>query len=621
MRRRAEFRGVLLLVLTVSLADTAHSARQGRASFEASRTDISAWTVERLARAGLDDLAIQSPLAAALRLRLSSAEADAERDLVIAELALLAARTEPELRLSVRAALYLAAADLSLSAAARDAAPFVGGRPSANDLPLALALYNRAVLGALGLVQRTEDRPQLAIASGATFSYSLEFAWESGFSWPLARYEYLDADSLGGRNLPGTAPRFGIGAPVVAAQRELPTTEIAPQGGLFPSYEWFYPLTVVIDFSEGAEGERVAIFRVLDTLRKNDARLAGHRVPLATAYGAQLRFLRASLDAGSGRGGLVRPGRYTDEIGLFLPEPFDPLKIPVILVHGLQANASTWFGLLSVLRNDDELRSRYQFWLFDYPSGLPFTVAGGMLRDSVDEALAWLDPVGSNPHLQDLVLVGHSMGGLMVRLLVTPTESALWDALFTVPPEEMELTSSHEQLLRSLYRLEPLPSAGRAILLATPHRGSRMAGSFFGTLGSWVARLPRNLREISEDVIDSSEAFLTPEASRRLRLPDSIEALSPSDPVLRALAELPVDESIPFHTLLGDRGTGLGANGTDGVVEYSSSHLEGAQSEKTVPFGHNVHHHPVAIGEVRRILLLHWREGQVGEPAAALNRE
>ena len=136
-----------------------------------------------------------------------------------------------------------------------------------------------------------------------------------------------------------------------------------------------------------------------------------------------------------------------------------------------------------------------------------------------------------------------------------------------------------------------------------------MAGSFFGNVGSWIARLPRNLREISREVIEESAEFLTPEASRRQRLPDSIEALSPTDPVLRALADLPGDVAIPFHSILGDRGSGLGPQSSDGVVEYASSHLEGAASEKMVPFGHNVHHHPVAIGEVRRILLLHWRQG------------
>ena len=42
----------------------------------------------------------------------------------------------------------------------------------------------------------------------------------------------------------------------------------------------------------------------------------------------------------------------------------------------------------------------------------------------------------------------------------------------------------------------------------------------------------------------------------------------------------------------------------DGIVPYGSAHIEGAQSELIIKWGHNVPSSPACAAEVRRILLL-----------------
>ena len=83
----------------------------------------------------------------------------------------------------------------------------------------------------------------------------------------------------------------------------------------------------------------------------------------------------------------------------------------------------------------------------------------------------------------------------------------------------------------------------------------------------------------------------------------SDKGLSPTNPLYKALDRIPI--AIPHHTIIGDRGKGDTPNSSDGVVPYSSSHLAGAESEVIVPDGHGGFKHPLAIQELRRILLLH----------------
>ena len=87
------------------------------------------------------------------------------------------------------------------------------------------------------------------------------------------------------------------------------------------------------------------------------------------------------------------------------------------------------------------------------------------------------------------------------------------------------------------------------------------------------------------------------------RMPTSIDGLSPKNPALKVLDSRPM--VIPYHSIIGDRGKGDTPNSSDGVVEYWSSHLKGAQSEKIVPGPHGSCELPETLDELRRLLRLH----------------
>jgi hypothetical protein len=78
------------------------------------------------------------------------------------------------------------------------------------------------------------------------------------------------------------------------------------------------------------------------------------------------------------------------------------------------------------------------------------------------------------------------------------------------------------------------------------------------------------------------------------------------------------DPSVPYYSIIGDRGRGDTPNSSDGVVPYWSSHLAGAQSELIVPGPHGSYALPQTVAELKRILRLHLAVlGRSGSSAAS----
>jgi hypothetical protein len=83
----------------------------------------------------------------------------------------------------------------------------------------------------------------------------------------------------------------------------------------------------------------------------------------------------------------------------------------------------------------------------------------------------------------------------------------------------------------------------------------------------------------------------------------SVHRLSPNNPLYAAIDHIPIQ--VPYHSIIGDRGRGDTPNSSDGVVQYWSSHLDGARSELIVPGPHGSYSLPQTIAELKRILKLH----------------
>src|SRR5947209_12792357 len=89
--------------------------------------------------------------------------------------------------------------------------------------------------------------------------------------------------------------------------------------------------------------------------------------------------------------GLLRPGEAAERAGLMLLRPYEPDKIPVVMVHGLASSPLAWIPMLNELLREPEIQSRYQFLLYVYPTGVPLPIAASMLRDALLDAQRTFD--------------------------------------------------------------------------------------------------------------------------------------------------------------------------------------------------------------------------------------
>ena len=274
-------------------------------------------------------------------------------------------------------------------------------------------------------------------------------------------------------------------------------------------------------------------------------------------------------------------------------EPYDPDKIPLIFIHGLLSIPQMWLPTIYAIQSDPELRGRFQFWVFAYPTGDPILLSALRLRESLARVYQLY------PRTKGMILVGHSMGGLLARVQAVRTERVLWDAVLRKDADQLYAATPSDNLVKRGLIFGPNPHVQRIVFICVPHRGSNLASNWIGSIGVALVRLPSTL--VSEAGAAVAGSISTNFGLKHI--PTGINGLSPRSPVLRSLDKLPI--SIPYHSIIGDRGRGDTPNSSDGVVPYWSSHLAGAQSELIVPGPHRSYALPQTVAELKRILRLH----------------
>jgi len=297
---------------------------------------------------------------------------------------------------------------------------------------------------------------------------------------------------------------------------------------------------------------------------------------------------------GAGIANLLRPGHFSGRPRIVFLQPFDPDKVPVVLVHGLMSTPRMWEPLVLGLLADPQIRARCQFWAFYYPTGQPVPLSALQLREALDDAASTHDIE------QPMILLGHSMGGILSRAQVS--RLTLEDARPVVPDVASFPKTS---LVRRALVFEPRTDVARVVFLFTPHRGSRLASSGLGSWGIRLIRIPDTL--LTELGVVAEELS----GLGGSRLPTSIHGLSPHSRFLRALDR--TQPTVPTHSIIGDRGRGDGLAGSDGVVPYTSAHLTSAESELVVPTGHGGFADPQSVAELKRIIRLTLADSQGGQ--------
>jgi pimeloyl-ACP methyl ester carboxylesterase len=223
-----------------------------------------------------------------------------------------------------------------------------------------------------------------------------------------------------------------------------------------------------------------------------DVMLKGRTYRLAinpTGAGDHLK-LRAKAFAKSGFEGMIRPSSTLRKPQIYLLDPYDPNKIPILMVHGLQSTPVAFATLVNALRSDPEIRAKYQIWQFYYASGTPVLANAAELRDSLAETAHTLDPKDRDAATKRIVVLGHSMGGVISHTLVSSSQGRVWASVFRVPPAQLKGDPEAVRELVHVLYFRRNPRVARVIFMAAPHRGSPMADSFVGMLGNLLTRVP-----------------------------------------------------------------------------------------------------------------------------------
>ncbi|KAF1697280.1 hypothetical protein CSC62_08755 [Pseudoxanthomonas jiangsuensis] len=431
--------------------------------------------------------------------------------------------------------------------------------------------------------------------------------------------ELVPAAALAFHGFQSTYRRDGLGAELVAVMEDDPVSvQVEPEEAIVkldrrslraPAWsEMPSPNLTVLFHFEGADLATVLKTRDIrvqahDPLRDNEVNLRGQRVPLAAnftaGYGlwlARSGFSQQSLRTLFGR------ERGIDRPHLYLMQPFDPDRRIILMVHGLASSPEAWVNVANEIMGDEQLRREFQIWQVYYPTNLPVAMNHAAIRRVVEDALKHYDPERTQVASRDMVMVGHSMGGFITRLMVSSAEQELWGWIREedrIPADRLERMRPR---LDPMLRFKPFPGVERAIFIATPHKGTAVAGHRLGRWVSGLVRMPLTLLESFGDVLQNGpDQDRAPKGAARA--PNSIDNLDEHDGFVRAAATLPISPDVSYHSIIAQADPAVALQDSDdGLVPYRSSHLAGALSEKVVISGHSVQETAQAILEIRRIL-------------------
>ena len=453
--------------------------------------------------------------------------------------------------------------------------------------------YNFALDRIFSLIRAHDYNPWTAPLKVGRFAVTYNEVPRAG--WNPATYEFLPTDQVevGGEYIKYVSVRKGLGAALVAIGRN-PKLDAHKT---FSQTRTYYGVTAVVAFKGNTC--RVSFH---DPLDEETVRVGRHTYPLKADFTTPLAvLLTRERPEKLGLVRLLNPDKYAHTARLSRFRPYDKNRIPLLLVHGLLDTPATWMPIINALNSNPVIRQNYQIWAYSYPSGYPYPYSAALLRKELDRVREVF------PDHKPIVYVGHSMGGMIGRLMITDSGEKIWKAYFHRPPAKVRMSSREKKLLKDMLIFDARPDISRAIFICSPHRGTKLAENWIGKIGRRLVRVPQSILSLSKalhQVVTFSGGALTYES-----LPTSIDTLTPSNLFVRTVESLPLRPGVPYSSIIGDRArTDARDNpelGSDSFVPYTSSHLPGAASELIIPSDHSGHQHPAGIAEVIRLLQLH----------------
>jgi pimeloyl-ACP methyl ester carboxylesterase len=488
-------------------------------------------------------------------------------------------------------------------------------------------LYNQSLEGMLRIVRRDGDlRPGVQHTiktSQHDCSLDVVIKTPGWHAEDFDRFEFVSDYKVQG--LKNHYHTFGLGVPLIAIREKHEGETVAEQ--FYPS-NLAFPVTAflkvspqtapTVDAHVGEEEDSTAapqpmhfVVELYDPLQRQTIDVAEHRVPLESDLSTPLAYFLSQpelSEADISTVGLLFPGKVEQLQGLYMLEPYDPNKMPVVMVHGLWSSPLTWMEMFNDLHSDPLVRQHYQFWFYLYPTGQPFWTSAAEMRADLANMRDKLDPEQQHPALDRTVLIGHSMGGLVSRLQTVESEDDFWETLSDRPFEELDADPEVRERLASTFFFHPNPAISRVVTIGTPHRGSQFSNGVTRWLGSRLITLPQRMMLGRQQILARNRDYFRPDAPLDIRT--SIDSLAPDSPLLPVLLTADPAPWVAYHNIVGHDTHGrLGPLFTgegDGVVPLASARLDAVpqvRSQIEIAADHgSVHRHPQAVLEVRRVL-------------------
>ncbi len=472
--------------------------------------------------------------------------------------------------------------------------------PSAWDIRFreACDLYNRALGKGFPVDEggslRVGDRVRKLPVGELTIIPNVESLY-----WKIDQFgSFLPADDyeVFGFTVRNRVP--GLGLPLIAVINQ---SLDAPNGGALPLTAF---LRITGGLKELESGKATATLELYSAYDQGEVTVNGRKVPLEADSTVPLAYRLNdpgiwSLD----RKRFLGSARIDSP--MILIQPYEPGRIPVVFVHGTASSPVWWAEMLNTLRSDPNIRKRFQFWFFQYDSSRMIMLSAAELRKTLTGMVQQLDPEGKDPALRQMVVIGHSQGGLLTKTLVVAPGDRIWKSISDQSIDDMDMTEEIKEMARRSLFFEPLPFVKRVVFISTPHRGSFLTKN-------WVRNLVRTLVNIPIDIItlnpqrfiQFTDQLKLPPIMRN-NIPSSVDGMSSDNPVLQTLVTLPLAPGVKGHSIIAVLPGMEIKTGDDGVVEYQSAHIDGVESEFIVRSGHSCQGHPFTIEEVRRILHEH----------------
>lgn len=405
------------------------------------------------------------------------------------------------------------------------------------------------------------------------------------------------------------AVREGWGAPLVGIREQRP--DRAEELKNFPRRGMHTPVTLTVDsvktVRESDGPITLATLSIRNPMLEQSITIGSRTFPVSGDFSAPIAVvLNKQSEVLTGLKGFFDANQRAENAGIFLMEPYDPDRIPVLLIHGLISVPMIWRDIVPQMMADPEISKRYQLMVFGYPSGLPIIESADLLRDHLAALRAKYDPDGNDPLSRNMVVAGHSMGGILTHTLVVEMGDHLWRQFNKQSSlDDLPIDAEKREQLRKLLFYQPDPAVRRAFYYSAPHRGAHLAEKGFAGTLSKLAKLPSSMMQESSILLDPAVSTDVTPVLLRKGVYTSAQSLIPGAPMVAALDAAPYRRGVIYHSVMGDRGKGDTPNSSDGVVDYWSARQEGAASELIVPTDHGSYKHPRAIEELKRVLREH----------------